>query len=172
MKMIAIAALLALCVVALAQDAVEPPDHGAYYKTKDGWQKLELLTATGSKVVAFSGVTKTYFKAEAPVQLTDRRPVFYVKTTPDKEALMAVANRNALIVLLSKKSDHRELQVVKSGLFSAKAGYSKKVLPEVTLHSINSLMMTITPNEDLEPGEYLLMTWDETGNFGYDFGIK
>ncbi len=50
MKKIAIALLLGLCVVGFAQDAAEPPDHGAYYKANDGWQKLELLTATGNKV--------------------------------------------------------------------------------------------------------------------------
>jgi hypothetical protein len=27
----------------VAQDSAEPPDHGAYYKAKDGWQKLEIL---------------------------------------------------------------------------------------------------------------------------------
>lgn len=152
MKRIAITVLVGLCVMSFAQDAVEPPDHGAYYKAKDGWQKLELLTATGNKVAAFSGVTMTYLKPEAPVQLSDRRPVFYIKTTPDKEQQMAVAARNTVIVLLDKKSDHRELKVIKSGLFGAKAGYDKKRMPDVTLHSVNSLMITITPNEDLAPG--------------------
>jgi hypothetical protein len=168
---IAIAVLLGLCVVSIAQDSTEPPDHGAYYKAKDGWQKLELLAATGRKVGAFSGVIVSYRGVEAPVQLSDRRPVFYIKTTPDKEVLMEVAARNALIVLLDKKKDHRELQTVKSGLFGAKAGLDKKQLPDVTLHAINKLMMTITPNQDLEPGEYLI-TWDSMGRAGYDFGIK
>jgi hypothetical protein len=171
MRKIATAVLLALCVVAFAQDAAEPPDHGAYYKAKDGWQKLEPLTATGRRVGAFSGVIVSYRGSAAPVQLTDRRPVFYLKTTPDKEAMMAVAARNAVIVLLSKKEDHRELKTVKSGLFGAKAELDRKVLPDVTLRSINSLMMTITPNRDLEPGEYLL-TWGSMGGFGYDFEIK
>jgi hypothetical protein len=171
MKNIVIIVLLTLCVACFAQDGTESPDHGAFYKTKDGWQKLELLRQSGVKAGAFSGVTVSYRGAEAPVQLADRRPVFYLKTTPDKEAMMARASRDTVIVLLDKKDDHRELKVIKSGLFGAKAGYDKKRLPEVTLHSINSLMITITPNEDLAPGEYLL-TWESMGGYGYDFGIK
>ncbi len=171
MKKIAIAMLLGLCVVSFAQDAAEPPDHGAFYKTKDGWQKLELLRQSGVNAGAFSGVTVSYRGAEAPVQLLDRRPSFYIKTTPDKEALMARASRDTVIVLLNKKGDHRELQIIKSGLFGAKAGYDKKRMPDVALLSINNLMITITPNEDLAPGEYLL-TWESMGSYGYDFGIK
>src|SRR5277367_329125 len=95
------------------QESVEPPDHGAYYKAKEGWQKLELLTATGMKVGAFSGGRDSFRGVEAPVQLSDRRPVFYLKTTPDKESWMANAARNIVIVLLDKKSDHRELQMEK-----------------------------------------------------------
>lgn len=176
MKTVAIAALLALCAVSLAQDAAEPPDHGAYYKSKDGWQKIELLTVTGSNIhvnalTLHGGAKQLYRGAEAPVQLSDRRPVFYIKTTPDKEQQLAVAARDTVIVLLTKKEDHRELQTVKSGLTGVKSGLDKKLLPDVTLHSINNLMFTITPNQDLTPGEYLL-TWNAMGSVGYDFGIK
>lgn len=134
--------LMALVLVCAAQDSAEPPDHGAYYKTKDGWQKLELLTATGLKVGAFSGGVNSYRGPEAPVQLSDRRPVFYVKVTP-AEALIAESGgpnpaRNAVIVLLNKKKDHRELQAIKSGLFGAKTGFDKKRMPDVTLQSIKS----------------------------------
>jgi hypothetical protein len=170
-----------LLVVSLAagqtgnpQDSTEPPDHGAYYRTKDGWQKLEMLIESGIRehISPFGGGVKNIYRgAEAPVQLSDRRPVFYIKTTPDKEAVMAVAARNTVVVLLSKKEDHRELQSIKANLLGGKGGLDKKRMPDVTLHSINNLMITVTPNQDLAPGEYLL-TWDSMGHFGYDFGIK
>jgi hypothetical protein len=81
---------------------------------------------------------------------------------------MASATRNTVIVLLNTKSDHRELQMEKSGLFGAlRVGLDKKRMPDVTLHSINSLMCTVTPNQDLAPGEYLI-TWDLMGRGGYD----
>jgi len=82
---LAVAVLVALCAVAVAQDSAEPPDHGTYYKSKDGWQKLELLTSTGVSVHAFSGVIVSYRGSAAPVQMSDRRPVFYLKSAPDKE---------------------------------------------------------------------------------------
>jgi hypothetical protein len=63
------------------------------------------------------------------------------------------------------------LKMEKSGLFGAKVGLDKKLLPDVTLHSINNLMITVTPDQDLDRGEYLL-TWDAMGSFGYDFGVK
>jgi hypothetical protein len=176
MKNIVAVLLLGLCAVAFAQDAVEPPDHGAYYKTKDGWQKLELLTTSGSNVhvnalTLHGGNKQLYRGAEAPVQLSDRRPVFYIKTTPDKEQQLAIASRDTVIVLLTKKEDHRELQNIKTGLTGVKSGMDKKLLPDVTLHSVNNLMFTVTPNQDLAPGEYLL-TWNSMGSVGYDFGIK
>jgi hypothetical protein len=151
-----------LLVVSLAagqtgnpQDSTEPPDHGAYYRTKDGWQKLEMLIESGIRehISPFGGGVKNIYRgAEAPVQVSDRRPVFYIKTTPDKEAVMAVAARNTVVVLLSKKEDHRELQSIKANLLGGKGGLDKNRMPDVTLHSINNLMITVTPNQDLAPG--------------------
>ena len=160
-----------LCTICIAQESAEPPDHGAYYKAKDGWQKLEILTTAGASAHAFSGVTISYRGAEAPVQLTDRRPVFYLKARPYQETQAAMAARNEVIILLEKKKDHRELQNIKSGLFSAKAEVDKKRLPDVTVRLVNDLTISITPNQDLAPGEYLL-TNDSMGHVGYDFGIK
>ena len=97
--------------------------------------------------------------------------MFYIKTTPDKEQQLAIASRDTVIVLLTKKEDHRELQNIKTGLTGVKSGMDKKLLPDVTLHSVNNLMFTVTPNQDLAPGEYLL-TWNSMGSVGYDFGIK
>ena len=73
---IAVAIFIGLCGVSIAQEAAEPPDHGAHYRAKDGWQKLEILTTTAASVHAFSGVVVSYRGEEAPVQLSDRRPVF------------------------------------------------------------------------------------------------
>jgi hypothetical protein len=62
--------------------------------------------------------------------------VFYIKLS-QAEATMAGyggpnAARNTVIVILSKKRDHRELQTTKSGLSGAKTGFDKKLLPDVT----------------------------------------
>jgi predicted RNA-binding Zn-ribbon protein involved in translation (DUF1610 family) len=47
-------------------------------------------------------------ECRAPVQLTDHRLVFYIKTASDKEQQKAVAARTTVIVFLNKKNDHRE----------------------------------------------------------------
>jgi hypothetical protein len=157
-----------------------PPSDGVFYKTETGWQQLEVLTSAGQNIhvnmfTLHGGGDQIYRGAQAPIQLPDRRPVFCIKITP-AEALMAksggpIAARNAAIVILTKKKDHRELRSVKTGLSGVKSGIDKKLLPDITVRSINNLMFTITPNQDLAPGEYLL-TWKVLGTDGYDFGIK
>src|SRR5271155_4618116 len=97
----------------VAQDSAEPPAPGAYYKAKGGWQKLEELQRTDFKANVFSGAVLSYRGSEAPLQLSDRRPVFYIKTTPGNEGLITDASLNTVIVLLSRKQDHRELKVAK-----------------------------------------------------------
>jgi hypothetical protein len=97
---------------------------------------------------------QSYSGAEAPIQISDHRPVFYIRLS-QAEATMAGyggpnAARNTVIVILSKKRDHRS-QTAKSGLSGAKTGFDKKLLPDVTLHSINNLTITVAPNQDLAP---------------------
>ena len=162
---IAVVIFISLCAVSIAQNTAEPPDHGAYYRAKDGWQKLEILTTTGASVHAFSGVIVSYRGAESPVQLSDRRPVFYIKATPDKEAQLAVTARNTVIVLLDKKKDHRELQTVKSGLFGAKGRTGQEAFAGRDSAFNQHLLISITPNQDLVPGEFCLRTiqWGASG---------
>jgi hypothetical protein len=126
-----------------------PPSDGVFYKNATGWQQLEPITTAGENihvnVFTMHGAGKqVYNGAEAPTQLSDRRPVLYIKLT-QAEAMTAEyggpnAARNAVIVILSKKKDHRELQSVKSGLSGVKSGIDKKLLPDVTLSSIKQPM--------------------------------
>jgi len=162
--------LCCLGVIGMAQDLAEPPDHGCYYRGASGWQKLEPILPSGTKVRGFSGMTQIYRETNAPMQLSDRRPIFYIKTTPDKQSLMESTLRSMVIVRLEQKKDHRELQVIKSGLIGAKVEIDKKRMPDITVHAVNSMLLTITPNEDLSDGEYLI-TYDSLARLGYDFGI-
>src|ERR1039458_7902050 len=73
-------AILVASAISFGQDKLptdEPPGYGVYYKTKDGWQKLDYARPLGSSVGAFSGATLNYHGAEAALQITDRRPVFF-----------------------------------------------------------------------------------------------
>jgi hypothetical protein len=148
-----------------------------YYKAPDGWKRLEELRSFGQahKYLMVPDVENTYRGAEAPVQISDRRPIFVVRIQPDRRDLLTPLIRNLVIVRFDKEKDHRELQIMSGGLFASgyKTGVSKKEnhMPDLTVHSISDLVWSVTLNQDLKPGEYML-TWDSMGSFGYDFGIK
>lgn len=154
--------LVSLCALSLAQDSMEPPGYGVYYKTKGGWQKIEYTSPLGNNVGVFSGVTLTYHGAAAALQIADHRPVFYFER-------MTTA-RNTIIVRLEKKKDQRDVKVIRTGVLTAKGGPDKKHVPDVTVQSVNDRVISITPTQELPSGEYLLT--DSGGYGGYDFGIQ
>ncbi len=56
-------------------------------------------------------------------------------------------------------------------MFTFKAGLSKDRVPDIQVKTISDGIFSVTPNEDLKPGEYLL-TFEAMGGNGCDFGIK
>jgi hypothetical protein len=56
-------------------------------------------------------------------------------------------------------------------MFTFKAGFSKDRMPDITTKTVADGIFMVTPNEDLQPGEYMI-TFSSIGNSGYDFGIK
>jgi hypothetical protein len=69
--------------------ASTPPSDGVFYKKATGWQQLETQTTAGENIhvnmfTMHGGANQIYRGAEAPIQLSDRRPVFYIKTTPEE----------------------------------------------------------------------------------------
>src|ERR1035441_3926590 len=57
----------------------------------------------------------TFRGAEAPAQLTEKRPVFYVRELPTLAATAGRTERDLLIIRVDKKRDHRELQTTNGG---------------------------------------------------------
>jgi hypothetical protein len=154
--------LLASSAVGLAQESMEPPGYGVFCKVKDKWQKLDYVSPLNASAGAFSGVTLSFNGAGAALQLADHRPVFYVDGVPSA--------RNMVIVVLDRKKDHRDLKVIRSGVFAAKGGPDKKHLLDVVAQSVNDHTVSVSPSQDLGPGEYILT--DSGGYGGYDFGIS
>jgi hypothetical protein len=178
--------LLALSIfrgVAAQDKTVEstPPSDGFYYKTSQGWQKLEPLAMAGGGLkhmgkMFVPGLTPqmvwTFRGAEAPIQSTDKRPTFCIKELPQLADIAGRSGRDLLIVRFEKKKDHRELQTTNGGnMFTFKAGLSKDRMPDITTKTVADGLFIVTPNEDLKPGEYMI-TFSALGNSGYDFGIK
>ena len=186
MKKIAIAVLLGLCVAAFGQDSAVPQDvqslsNGFYYKTSQGWQKLEPVAMAGGGLkhvgkMFVPGLTPqmvwTFRDAESPVQIADKKPTFCIKELPQLADIAGRSGRDLLIVRFDKKKDHRELQTTNGGnMFTFKAGLSKDRMPDITTKTLADGIFIVTPNDDLKPGEYMV-TFSSLGVSGYDFGIK
>ena len=163
-----------------AQKDIQIAD-GFYYKNQQGWDKLQPIVMAGGGVkhlgkMFVPGLTPqmvwTFRGAEAPIQISDRRPNFLVKELPALANIAGYSERDLVVVRFDKKKDHRELQVTNGGnMFTFKAGLSKDRTPDITVKALSEGVFSVAPNQDLIPGEYLL-TFSAMGTGGYDFGIK
>ncbi len=181
--MVVVAAVVSVCA---GQDTATPQEvqslaDGFYYKTQQGWQKLEPLSMAGGGLkhagkMFVPGLTPqfvwTFRGAEAPVQIGDKRPTFYIKELPMLASIAGRSERDLLIIRFDKKKDHRELQTTSGGnMFTFKSGISKDRMPDITTKAVSEGIFIVTLDEDLKPGEYMV-TFSALGNNGYDFGVK
>jgi hypothetical protein len=184
--LVLLAVLTVVTIASVGQHAPVPQDvqslsDGFYYKTTQGWLKLEPLAMSGGGLkhagkMFVPGLTPqfvwTFRDAESPAQIVDRRPTFCIKELPALADIAGRSGRDLLIIRFDKKKDHRELQTTSGGnMFTFKAGISKDRMPEITTKTLADGTFMITPNEDLKPGEYMV-TFSALGHSGYDFGIQ
>ncbi|MFI5086984.1 MAG: hypothetical protein ACHP7I_01195 [Terriglobales bacterium] len=154
---------------------------GFYYKAPDGLKSLQPISMAGGGMkhvgkMLVPGLTPqmvwTFRGAEAPIQITERRPTFYVKQSPMMNGIAGRSERDLAIIRFDKKKDHRELQTTSGGsVFTFKSGISKERLPDIIASKFAEGIFAVTPKEDLPPGEYLI-TFSSLGISGCDFGIK
>ena len=160
---------------------VQPLSAGFYYKTAQGWQKLEPISLAGGGLkhvgkMFVPGLTPqmvwTFRGAESPIQIEDKRPTFCIKEFPEVAGIAGHSEHALLIVRFDKKKDHRELQTTNGGnVFTFKGGLSKDRMPDITTKTVSDGVFMVTPTEDLKPGEYMI-TFDAVGTDGYDFGVR
>ena len=178
--------VLSVALFCVAQDTTIPQDpqnlsDGFYYKTPEGWQKLEILSMAGGGLkhagkMFVPGLTPqfvwTFRGAEARVQIENKRPTFYIKELPMLVTVAGRTERDLIIIRFDKKKDHRELQTSSGdNMFTFKSGISKERLPDITTRTVSDGIFTVTPNDDLKSGEYMV-TFSALGNSGYDFGVN
>lgn len=159
---------------------VELLSEGVYFKAPTGWVKLEQISMAGGGATHVGkmfvpGLTPqvvwTFRGAEAPVQISQARPSFFVKQSPYLVSVPGHSERDVVLVRFNKKKDHRELQTTSGGnMLTFKSGFSKDKMPDINVTRLSETIFRITPNEDLQPGEYFL-TFGAGGALGYDFGI-
>jgi len=175
--------LLALAVLSCFEQEKSdslPPSEGVYSRDASGWQALKQISMVGGGLkhagkMFVPGLTPqmvwTFRGAEAPVQLEEQRPTFYVRENPALEDVAGRSERDLVIVRLVWKKDHRELQTTNGGnMFTFKPGFSKDRLPDITVKRVAPGVFEVMPEANLKSGEYLL-TFSAVGNHGYDFGI-
>lgn len=152
-----------------------PAEPGVYYLQKEAqWTRIESAPMADMKTKGvglfletdgLSGldITVAYEGANAQVQIPASQPTFYVRG--------AGAAKDAMIIALTRKKDSRTLKT--SSLVATvdnKGGFKKDEIRSVTVVVFSDDSFSVTPEEELKPGEYLLV-------FGYpsvafDFGIK
>jgi hypothetical protein len=159
---------------------LESLPHGFYRQTSGGWEKMELVTQSGIGTThgasALAGVPPgsvyDYAGSEAVFQSGNRRPVFGIKLDPSHAETPGRGVHDLVIVRMSKKKDHRELEIMRGGFASVKMGINPRDVVAGTLTAVTDQIYTVVPKEDLKQGEYLVTFPAAYGTAGYDFGVK
>jgi hypothetical protein len=153
-----------------------PSEPGVYHMLDSGWLRLNEalpsdLSNRGVAAALFTGglsgikVIEIYRDAESNLKVKDRKPTFYVRG-------FGLADRDARILRLTKKKNHREVQVASVSPFNPKHGHRERDTREVIIERISDTLIKITSASELEPGEYLLqLSRSDFSDGGYEFSV-
>ena len=170
---IACALMIAPLVIASQAPSAGVLGPGVFYSSGSGWLKLLEAPSPTLSTENFAeflvdpindiNVRYAYAGSQAVVQISDRRPVFHANLglSPDRDL------RSVQIVHLKKKNGYRQ-SILR--WYSGNMQVAMKRAVPVTIGQGADGVFTVTPSNDLEPGEYLL-------SFGrmamqYDFTVR
>lgn len=152
-----------------------PVTPGVYFRQGDAqWIKLEPASMADMKSKGMEqfmdtygyfnlDLTVTYTGAQAAAQIPVPRPVFYVRGVG--------SSKEAMIVQLTRKKDSRTIRTSSSAATTEnKGGFKKQEIQNVTVTVYSDESFSVAPEDDLKPGEYLLVFG--YANAGFDFGIS
>jgi len=152
------------------------PDAPGVYLQQDGknWTSLQKAAISATKAdgldlfVATGGFTDLALEAviqgaKASARLFTPRPMLYVRGTGSPEDL-------ALIQLSRKKQSRTFRTSSGDSTLGNRPGFSKENIRNTSVKVYSDGTLSVTPEKDLKPGEYLLVIGD-TGN-SFDFGIE
>ncbi len=166
-----------------------------YIEEKDGIKKMTQLEPSVSKQTKTGGVfssamtgglAKIKFKAalsgaNAPLQISSPRPVFYfyfeVKNSGlSSNSYYATSPNEFVLVKLDAKSNTREVTVSQANAFGAQSGTMDKAARGFKVEKLGPGVYRVTPQEDLTEGEYGFYNGGGVGPSGgakiFDFGIR
>jgi hypothetical protein len=160
---------------------------GVFAQSGPEWRRIEEVSSVEVRYVGYIANSVTLgikeqrvicvFRGEkAEMQLLNRRPVFRV-------AGLGVSARDVYIVEMRLNPDRRDLEMGRSGLIKKLSyGFRKRDVHDVEVKRLGDDLLEVTPKQDLEPGEYILVlggvsvplnsSAGKEGTTGYDFGIK
>jgi len=147
-----------------------PPEIGVYWKDGAKFTLLQGQTLTntkaGGKAGSFftNGLRNQHWDAtiEGPISknnVKERRPTFYVYVPDGADA------SDYVLIILNKKSDHREFQIGSfGGITGGKSGVKKDKELEFRAEHLGIRIYKITLASELKPGEYAFFMGTGQGN--------
>ncbi len=151
-----------------------PAPKGVYFLQAPGkWISLDPAYVDASKIKGMDTYIETdgytalnmeyeYLGVSAPLQLTDRKPVFFVRGVGNPQY--------AQLVQLTKKKENRAVKTSSTEVsIGNRGGFKQSEIRPVTITALSDGSYSIVPVNDLKPGEYLLALGSAV--IGYDFGI-
>ena len=151
-----------------------PSDPGVFLRQSDGqWLKLAQVPAAEMKTKGLGtyletdglsnlAVTIVYKGAKAPLQIASARPTLYVRGVGSAA--------DAMIVKFSRQKESRTLQSSSSaGNVENRGGFNRKDIQMTSVLIYSDHSFSVTPQQDLKPGEYLFLFG--FANSGFDFGV-
>ena len=177
-------------------DPLATHEAGIYlYQEKDGQKKMIQLEPSVSKQTKSGGffasamtygIAKIKFKAalagqNASLQIDRARPVFYfyfeVKNSGLSSSSYYATNPNEFVLVkFNTKSNSREVTVSQANAFGAESGAMDKSSRGFSYEKIAPGVYKVTPQVDLEEGEYGFYNATGGGPSGgakiFDFGVK
>jgi hypothetical protein len=152
-----------------------PAATGVYYRRGDeGWIKLERAVFADTKARGLDryletdgwtrlSTTLVFHGAQSAIQIHERKPTFYVRE------IGSVAD--AIIVQLATKRDRREVQIssTDAGVHNL-VGFKRGEIHQASATPLSKALFTVMSEEELKPGEYLLVLGQIDTLF--DFGVK
>lgn len=164
----AITFVVILASVVVGQQAEAKREPGMYAEQNGTLEKMAPAPYSGSKEtnnIAKANVFWTFRGSEAIVKLAVKRPHFVIYSTKPHWATTRL-----VIVRLDKKSDHRELRMASGSMFGGHGGFDEDKTVTATTTKRDDESWDVSPDKELEPGEYLLTTGISPQ--GFDFAIQ
>jgi hypothetical protein len=114
-----------------------------------GWSNL-------NRTIVFEG-------AAAAIRIPDTKPTFYVRDVGSAQ--------DVLIAQLTRKKDTREIQASSTNAsVNNKEGFKRGNVYRVTAIALSKDLYSVTPEQTLKPGEYLLVFGHAETSF--EFGVQ